>query len=239
MSDPDVRQNNARPASERSPLQVWLPTIVLNIVLPTATYFVLVQAARMNEVPALLISGIWPLLEMGYTIWRQRHVDEFSVFVLIGIVVGVLTTVFSGSARAVFLKDSITTGLLGLIFLATLLFGRPLTFYLGRRFATDGSKLQRDWWDGLWRYPDFRRVQRTLGAAWGIALFGEAAIRAVLTLTLGTSAMVVVNNVVPYVVIVVMVFVSITVGRRSQAAAARHGATAAVPPSAPPASQAR
>lgn len=120
--------------------------------------------------------------------------------------------------------------MIGLAFLATLVVGRPLTFYLGRRFATDGSKAQRDWWDGLWRYPQFRRVQRQLGAAWGLALLGEAAVRAVLTATLGIAPMVAVNNTVPYLVIAVMMYVSITVGRRSQAAAARRGATTATPP---------
>jgi len=225
---------SSKPAAAQSPIRSWLPTIVMNVVLPTATFYALTQAGRMSDVPALLISGIWPLLEIAYTIYRQRHVDEFSVFVLIGIVVGVLTTLFSGDARAVFLKDSITTGLLGLIFLATLLFGRPLTFYFGRRFATDGSKAQRDWWNGLWQHPQFRRVQRRLDAVWGVALVGEATLRAVLTLTLGTSAMVVVNNVVPYVVIIVLVVVSITVGRRAQAAAARRGVTTATPPGAPP-----
>jgi hypothetical protein len=136
--------------------------------------------------------------------------------------------------RAVFLKDSITTGLLGLVFLATLP-GKPLTFFLARRFATDGSKVQRDWWDTLWRYPTFRRVQRQLGAAWGLALVGEAVVRAVLTYRLGPEAMVVINNVVPYVVIAVMVFVSITVGKRSRAAAQRRHGQAALPPEAVPA----
>ena len=179
--------------------------------------------------PALLLSGVWPLAEMVVTVVRQRHLDEFSLFVLIGIVVGVLTAVFSDSTRAVFLKDSITTGLIGVVFLVTLPF-KPLTFFLARRFATDGSKVQRDWWDGLWRHPNFRRTQRGLGAAWGLALIGEAAVRAVLTYRLGPQAMVVVNNVVPYVVIAVMVFVSVTVGKRSREAAQRRHGAAALPP---------
>jgi intracellular septation protein A len=173
MSVPVSPHSGGKPARDQSAIGGWLATIVVNIVLPTATYFALTQTTHMADVLALLVSGIWPVLEIAYTVWRQRHVDEFSVFVLIGIVVGIITTVFSGSARAVFLKDSITTGLIGLIMLATLLFGRPLTFYLGRRFATDGSQVQRAWWNGLWQYPHFRRLQRMLGAVWGVALLGE------------------------------------------------------------------
>jgi hypothetical protein len=222
----------AKPVSGTNAVLGWVVAIGVNVVLPIATYSLLVGAG-LAPVPALLLSGVWPLIEMAVTIVRQGHLDEFSLFVLIGIVIGVLTAAYSDSTRAVFLKDSITTGLLGLIFLATLPF-KPLTFFLARRFATDGSKVQRDWWDGLWQYPNFRRTQRGLGAAWGLALIGEAAIRAVLTYRLGPQAMVVVNNIVPYVVIAGMVFVSITVGKRSRAAAERrHGDAALPPPSGP------
>jgi hypothetical protein len=230
MTAPASLQMSGKPASDRPAILSWLPTVVFNIVLPTVTYFVLTSSAHVKPVPALLISGVWPAVELAYTIRRQRHIDEFSVFVLIGIAIGIVTTVFSQDARAVFLKDSISTGLIGLVMLATLFFGRPLTFYLGRRFATDGSRVQRDWWDGLWQHPQFRRTQRLLGAAWGLSLFGEASIRAALTWRLGTSAMVVVNNVVPYVVTILLIFVSITVGRRAKAAAVRrHGAGAGPP----------
>jgi hypothetical protein len=230
MTAPASLQMSGKPASDRPAILSWLPTVVFNIILPTVTYFVLTSSAHVKPVPALLISGVWPAVELAYTIRRQRHIDEFSVFVLIGIAIGIVTTVFSQDARAVFLKDSISTGLIGLVMLATLFFGRPLTFYLGRRFATDGSRAQRDWWDGLWQHPQFRRTQRLLGAAWGLSLFGEASIRAALTWRLGTSAMVVVNNVVPYVVTILLIFVSITVGRRAKAAAVRrHGARARPP----------
>ena len=230
MSTPD----RGKPASGQSALANWATTLVVNVVLPFATYVLLTRAFGAGEVTALLVSGLWPVLEIGYTLVKQRVVDEFSVFVLLGIVIGVVTTIFSDDARAVFLKDSITTGLIGAVMLVTLVAGRPLTFYLGRRFATDGSAVQRQWWNGLWQHPQFRRVQRLIGALWGVTLLGEAVIRALLTLTLGTEPMVLVNNVVPLVVIAGLVFATVLIGRRAQAAAARHGHDT-TPPSAAPA----
>lgn len=225
---------DAKPAPGGSAALGWLGTITLNVVLPTITFFVLSGPAGVPDVPALLLSGVWPVLEIAWVVRQQRHVDEVSVFVLLGILVALVTTVLSGDARAAFLKDSVTTGLIGLAFLITLLAGRPLTFYLGRRFATDGSKAQRDWWDGLWRHPEFRSIQRRLGAAWGTVLLGEAVVRAILTYRLGTSSMLVVNNVVPYAVIAVMIGVSITAGQRARAAAERRGASNAAPPTSAP-----
>lgn len=222
-----------KPASGQSALVNWIVTLTVNVVLPFATYVLLTHVLGTSEVTALLVSGIWPVLEIGYTVVKQRVVDEFSVFVLIGIVIGVVTTLFSDDVRAVFLKDSITTGLIGVIMLVTVVAGRPLTFYLGRRFATDGSVVQRQWWNGLWQYPQFRRVQRKIGLMWGVTLLGEAVIRALLTLTLGTEPMVLVNNVVPLVVIAGLVFLTIAIGRRAQAAAARHGVDITPPTAAP------
>ena len=217
-----------KPASGQGALGGWLLTLGMNIVLPTVTFFVL-AGAGLGDVPALLISGVWPLVEIVITMVRQRHADEFSIFVIIGIVVAVVTTVLSDDARAVFLKDSITTGVLGVIFLGSLLARRPLTFYFGRRFATDGSRVQRDWWDGLWRFPQFRSVQRRLAVYWGVALVGEATIRAILTRTLGTGPMVLINNIIPYVVIAALVTLSVLTGRRAQARAAARGADVTPP----------
>lgn len=134
MTGPLPTPGDARPASDQPAILNWLPTIVMNVVLPTVTYFVLNGSAHVKPVPALLISGIWPAVELGYTIWRQRRIDEFSVFVLIGLAVGVVTTVVSRDARAVFLKDWLVWGLFGLVLLASMLIGRPLMFYFGRRF---------------------------------------------------------------------------------------------------------
>ncbi|MFI5952967.1 VC0807 family protein [Cryptosporangium sp. NPDC051539] len=226
-----VDVSDQKPPSSQSVVQSWVIPLVANIALPTATYFVL-TGAGLADVPALLLSGVWPAAELAWTVHRQRHVDEFSVFVLLGLVAGIATTVFSGDARAVFLKDSITTGVIGLVFLATLIAGKPLCFYFGRRFATDGSKAQRDWWDGLWRHPNFRSLQRRLTAVWGAGLVGEAVVRAVLTWRLGTGSMVVVNNVVPYVVIAGLITLSVTAGRRAQAGAQRRGLSGALPPTA-------
>lgn len=241
MSDNKATRVGERPVANQSAVLAWLLPITVNIALPITTLFLLSGPVGLPDVPALLISGIWPVLEIGYTVRTQRHVDEFSIFVLLGLVVGVVTTLFSGSAQAYFLKDSLATGLIGIAFLLSLLVGRPLTFYLGRRFATNGSKAQRDWWDGLWVHPDFRRVQRRLGAAWGTALLGEGVVRALLTRQLGTASMVLVNNTVPYAVIAIMIAVSITVGNRARARARQHGSTTAEAPSAPsaPSTEAR
>ena len=72
-------------------------------------------------------------------------------------------------------------------------------------------------------------MQRRLATYWGVALVGEAVVRAVLTRTLGTAPMVLVNNVVPYVVIAGLIALSVVVGRLAQARAAARGAVVTPP----------
>ena len=201
----------------------WVATILFNIVGPIVVYDVAVGAG-IGEVPALLLSGVPPLVELVGTLLVRRHADEFSWFVLILIALSVVVAVLGGGPQALLLRESAITGLFGLVLLGSLLLApRPLMFYFGRRFATDGTPGGLAWWNGLWQYPQFRSMQRRLTLMWGGVLLVEAVVRAALTLGLSTGTMVVVNNVVPPVVIAVLVTITVTWGRRAgrQAAARR------------------
>jgi intracellular septation protein A len=210
--------STAQPAASRpSPLATWLPTMLFNVALPIATYIIL-TGAGMGEVPALIISGVWPVLELGLSYARTRRFDELSIMVLIFLVIGVLTSLLFNSARLLLIKDSALTGLFGIVLLASLLAKRPLMFYFGRKFATDGSAEKVAWWNGLWQYEGFRRGQRRLTVVWGTAFLGEAVLRIVLGLFLPVQTMVVINNILPYVVLASLVIGTTMWGRRQQAA---------------------
>jgi uncharacterized membrane protein len=196
-----------------------LVAVIVNVALPLASFYAL-HAAGLPDVPALLLSGAWPLLDLAWVWWRARQLDEFGIFSLITLVLGAAAALLSHDARAVFLKDSVVTGLLGAAFLASLTHGRPLTHYLGRRFATDGTPTSRTEWDNLWTtQPAFRRLQRQLTTAWGLVLLAEAATRAELTWHLGTNAMVTVNNTAPYLIIAAMISISLAAGRHAETTA--------------------
>lgn len=222
-----------QPESRRqNPVMAWLPTMLFNIALPVATYTVL-SGNGMPDVLALVISGVWPVLEMGLSFARTRHVDELSILVLIFLVVGVATSLLFNSARLLLIKDSALTGIFGIVLLASLLAKRPLMFYFGRKFATDGSPEKIAWWNGLWQFDHFRRGQRMLTVVWGSAFLGEALLRIVLGLFLPVGTMVVLNNVLPFVVLAVLITGTTTFGRRQQAAGEARAAAAAA--QAPPA----
>jgi hypothetical protein len=206
----------------------WVLTLLMNIALPIVTYDLL--ADRIGQVPALLLSGVWPVAELVVNLLRTRAVDEFSVFVIIFLALGAISLVAFNSPRVLFIKDSAVTGLFGLVLLASLLFGKPLMFYFGRRFAAHGTPEGIAWWNGLWQYPHFRRGQRILTLVWGLSFLGEAVLRIVLTYQLSVSAMVVVSNVLPYVVLGLLIAGTTWYGKVAGKRGAATRPAAAAPP---------
>ncbi|MDT0542923.1 MULTISPECIES: VC0807 family protein [Streptomyces] len=187
------------PARSRGAALVgWVVTIALNVVAPIVTYNAL-HDHGWSEFSALLVSGAWPVLDSAvHFVWR-RHLDEFAVVTLVFLVISaVMSLVGAHSARALLVKDSAVTGLFGLLCLATLLAPRPLMFYFGRKFATDGTEASTVWWNDLWQYEGFRRTMMTMTAVWGVAYLLEAGVRAALAYVLSTDTMVVLSPVLIY-----------------------------------------
>lgn len=211
----------------RAALRDWVLPLLFNIALPILTYGALTDRG-VSEVPALLVSGVWPALEAALSLVLQRRMDEFSLFTLIFLGLGVVAAVGFNSARLLLVKESAVTGLFGLVLLTSLLAPRPLMFYFGRRFATNGTAESVAWWNGLWRFPGFRATQRTITVVWGVALLGEALLRILLAYQLSTGVMVVVSSVLPLAVLAALIFWTVGYGKRhARAAAARTGAAPA------------
>ncbi|MFC9927865.1 VC0807 family protein [Streptomyces sp. NPDC127190] len=188
-----------------------------------------------SESTAILVSGLGPVLDIAIYLAWHRRIDEFAIVSLLFVVLTLVIS-FTGpdDPRLLLAKDSFVTGLVGAVYLATLAAPRPLMFYFGRKFATDGTPQMIDWWNGMWQYPGFRRVQRNLTIVWGLAFIVEAVLRIVLVYQLSHSQMVTVNSFLPYVVIGVLVYWTMTYARRASArgraatAAAQATATAGV-----------
>ncbi|MFE1910027.1 VC0807 family protein [Streptomyces anandii] len=194
----------------------WVLTIVLNVVAPILTYSAL-RGQGWSEFTALLASGGWPMLDsVVHVAWRRR-LDEFAIVTLVFLVItAAVSLVGPHSARALLFKDSATTGLFGLLCLATLLARRPLMFYFGRKFATDGTAASTAWWNGLWRLPGFRTTIRTMTAVWGVAYCVEAIVRIALTTVLSTGTMVALSPVLIYGVLGGLALWTAVYGKRAR-----------------------
>ena len=186
--------------SVRSLLMHWGPTIVFNIAGPILLYGYLTDHGW-SKAHALMVASLLPVAEICVLYALRRRIDDFGVFTLFTMGLTLLSMLAFNSARAILIKESVVMGAVGLGVLLTLLMARPFAYYMGRKFATDGSVASRAWWEGLWQYDGFRQTQRTITVVWGAAFVVEAVIRVVLTFLLSTSAMVSVSSIGPYVAV--------------------------------------
>ncbi|MET7618165.1 VC0807 family protein [Streptomyces sp. NPDC005408] len=201
----------------KSVLLNWGPTILFSVLLPWVTYGILTDHG-VAPVTALFIIAGWPLVEVGIFFAINRRIDEFGVMILIVLLLSAVSAFAFKSEKLVFVKDSALTGLLGLAFLGSLLMTRPMIFYFGRKFATDGTAEGIARWNGFWdAYPGFRSTQRRLTVIWGVAFLTESAVRIALTYMLDTGTMVGVTNVLPFVVLAGLMTYTIQTGKKGRA----------------------
>lgn len=94
-------------------------------------------------------------------------------------------------------------------------------FYLGRKFATEGTGAGADRWESLWQYPSFRRAHRVTTAVWGAGFLIEAAAKAVCAWVLPFDTAYVVNQVAPVALTIPLMTWTFMYGARTRRAGER------------------
>lgn len=141
--------------------------------------FQLARHAGASNAVAYFAGSAGPLLG-SLTVWlRARELSGASIAILAFTVLSAVAALAgSRNADALLYKDAVVTGLIGLIFAGSMLFPRPLAFYFGQRYGTDGSHEGMEAFAGLWRYEAFRRANYAITAVWAVVFLLEAAVKA-------------------------------------------------------------
>lgn len=167
-------------------------SLLLNVAAPFVSYEIMTRHGG-SELTALAVGSIFPVLGIGIAAIRRRRLDWIGLISLAAMVVGLVGALVFVNPRFLLLKDSITTATVGLAFLASLAAPRPLIFVLARQMnSSDPSAraaLDRRWSSS----PQARRRIRRFTAAWGLALIGEAALRAALSYLVAPATLVLVS----------------------------------------------
>lgn len=164
-SDVPATKAQAQPSGPN--VKTWLPELVVDGALPYLTYLVL-RSQGVGSVVALAAGAVFPATFIVVRFLRQRRLDGFGVVVLAVIAVGAGVSLLSGDARFALVKESLLTGAIGLAALGSLVAPRPMMYYSGRKFATDGSPDGMARWESYWvKSAMFRRSNRMMTVVWG------------------------------------------------------------------------
>jgi hypothetical protein len=201
---------------------------------PLAAYYLL-RSAGLSPVRALVLSGVFPAVGVAVTFARARRLDAIGGLVLVGIAVGTILGLATGSARLVLVENSVPTAVFGLLCLASLWSRRPLIFRFALEFMGADTPKGRDF-DGRWQYPGFRHAFRVITVVWGAGYLAEAAARVVIVETVTTGSALAISKALPFAVAGLLAAWTYAYGQRARrrgeqlAAAARAEAAAQAAP---------
>ena len=207
----------------RSTLRNLTPSLLFSAILPFLLYQYL-TAHQVSTVNALSATAVFPVLGIVLGWLRTRQLDIIGVIVLIFLVLGLLTSLISGSPLFFLIKESVLTALFGSVFLGSLLLPRPLMFYLGRQFYSSGDPNRAARFEERWQYPSFRFTQQLMTVVWGCALIAEALLRVGLVFVLPIPIFLLVSPVMGMAIIVGLIIWTMSYARRRRAAAQREAA---------------
>lgn len=141
--------------------------------LPLVGYYAL-HLLGASDWTALLAGALAAGLRLVWVAVRDRRTTWFGALMLAVFGIGLLLALVGGDPRFVLVKDSFTTGGVGVVFLLSLLGRRPLTFSAYQSWQpTEAGEL-----DGMWdTAPGVRRIFRVAAVVWGLGLIAEAAVR--------------------------------------------------------------
>ena len=210
---------NSQPEVTRSmvpSLRLLAPQLVVAGVLPVVAYAML-RPHVASDATALAAVMVFPLAEIVFERVRHGRFEPIGIIALMGIAVGLLgALVFQGDATLLKVRESLFTGVFGLICLGSLGARRPAMFYLGRSFATGDDPVKVREFDTIWELPGVPRRFLFVTAVWGVALVAEAVVRTVLALTVATQTFLVITPILNWSVIGALLWFTTVYIRRSE-----------------------
>ncbi|MBP1962828.1 VC0807 family protein [Paenibacillus aceris] len=165
-------------------------TLLVNGLVPWGLYVWLTH--YMSSIAALSIATMVPLLDNLVHLVKHRKLDAFGGLMLFTFLLTLVLVGMGGSEKILLVRESLITASVGVVFLVSLFFRRPIMYYLALRFITQPN------FAANWDYAYFRFVMRLMTFVWGMMLTMEAAVRVVMVYELSTGSYLALSNFVLY-----------------------------------------
>ncbi|MGW4520814.1 VC0807 family protein [Amycolatopsis sp. NPDC004378] len=172
-----------------------LKSLAIDIAVPIGVYYGL-HALGASVFLSLALSGVVPLARTLQQFAKHRTLNGLALVVLVTNVVGMLLTFVSGDARMMIAKDSLGSGITGLVILASAFTAAPIMTKTIQPFLTRGKAENEAAWDRLAGTPRFQVIMRRTSVIWGVGFVLESAARIVGAFTLPIETMVWLSTVI-------------------------------------------
>jgi hypothetical protein len=208
------------------------PDLLIDAALPAIAYQILSHHG-VADVPALTAGAIFPVANIARKFIATRRIDLIGAIVLVFIAIGAISSLLSGNVLFVLIKESFITGLVGLLFLSSFLWKRPIMFYFARQIGAGEDAERLAAWDAMWQErPRFRTTMRTMTTVWGVGYVVEALVRVAFALTLTPGIVVIVSPIMAIGTTIGLILWTRSYGRAAYERGMREAALAASNPAA-------
>lgn len=179
--------------SSSAPEPVGIATIgrglALDVGLPLAAYYALHMVGASDWV-ALLAGMAVAGVRIAVVALRTRTPNPFAMVLLVSFGMGLTLALFTGDIRFLLLKDSMTTAVVGLMFLGLAAVGQPLTLAAAKTWEPARAEVLSEQFRTS---SAVRHWHLTASVVWGVGLLVEAAVRVPLVYLLPVAVMVAVS----------------------------------------------
>jgi hypothetical protein len=193
-----IARGEVNPAARKylSAMLRFVAELVVNFALPYAIFSY--EQPHAGDVKALLASSIPPLIWSVVEVVWKRRIDALSIIVLAGIALGLLAFIGSGSAKFLQLRENLVTAVIGLVFLGSVVFRRPLIYELSRATLSRQSSEKLAEFESMKENPGFRHAMVVMTIVWGFGLLVQTAIACALVFALSIKTYLIVGPIVGY-----------------------------------------
>lgn len=181
-------------------LRQMLPNLLINAVLPLLIN--ILAQPHMSTINALLLASSVPaVFTLGTFLWK-RHIDVLGLLVVAGLLLSAAFALLFNSPRLLLLQGSAISGLFGIALLVSLLFPRPILFYIVRSVVAQNDAQRIARFNADWDFPQFRTCYRILTIVWGCLMVAQVILHAILIFTLPIPLMLVLNPILNFCAII-------------------------------------
>lgn len=188
-------------------LAMILPTLVIDGIAPIGIFKAL-EWLGVSPIWALAFGCVAPAFNNLRSWIRSRRLDPVGLLVMASLASGAVASLVSGDIAVRIVADTLVNGAWGLAFLGSLLFGRPVMFFLIRALVAGEDASRTEIWNGLWRYALFRSTLRWITAAWGVVYFAEVLIELGLARVLAPETVVTISPLMGVGAVVVLIMLT-------------------------------
>lgn len=182
-------------------------TLVVNGLIPWGMYMLL--SPYVGHLMALSIVTLIPLVENVFHFVKHRNLDVFGGLMLMTFILSLVMVLLGGSEKMLLLRESMITGVVGIVFLSSLLLNKPMIYHLASRFTRVTNIEQK------WQNAYFRKMMRNMTLIWGVLLVLEACTKVVMIYELSVGEVLALSSVVLYSFVGVAIGLTVVYRRRA------------------------